>query len=452
MDTFSSRSRKLLAIAGLVLLAVLLAVPTAWAFDGRGGDVIVIAADEVVDDDLYVGANEFRLDGTVTGDLIVVGSTIEINGVVEGDLMAAGQSIVINGTVEDDARIAGYALVVGGEVLDDFIAAGFSLENESASGVGGDLLFAGYQALLAGDVTGGAQVAGGAVQIAGAIGRDVYVDVGGIEPGEEMPPGFPFVFMPDMPAVPSVPIGLTIDEGASIGGDLSYTANAQVAVPGGAVAGDIDFSRYVPDVEAKPEVKAPSPAALVLRWFVRQLRRLITLLLVGAAMMWLVPEWTRKVASIVEEQPLPSLGWGVVAIAAFLVGMLVLGMATVTLAVVFGLVTLGELAGRFITLGGIVMGAAGLGFTLTWAYVTKIVVSLLLGQLIFRLFKSPVAEHRWWPVLLGVVIFAIIAAIPLLGWLARLVTVLLGLGAVWLWGRDWLAARRAAPAAAEAEA
>jgi len=258
--------------------------------------------------------------------------------------------------------------------------------------------------------------------------------------------------MPDMPAVPSVPIGLTIDEGASIGGDLSYTANAQVAVPGGAVAGDIDFTRYVPDVEAKPEVKAPSPAALVLRWFVRQLRRLITLLLVGAAMMWLVPEWTRKVASIVEEQPLPSLGWGVVAIAAFLVGMLVLGMATVLLAIVFGLVTLGELAGRFVTLGGLVMGAAGLGFTLTWAYVTKIVISLLLGQLIFRLFKSPVAEHRWWPVLLGVVIFVIIAAIPLLGWLARLAAVLLGLGAVWLWGRDWLAARRAAPAATEAEA
>jgi len=452
MDTFSSRSRKLLAIAGMVLLAALLAVPTASAFEGRGGDVIVIKADEVIDDDLYVGAGTFTLDGTVKGDLVVAGGTIEINGTVEGDLMAAGQSVSIDGTVGDDARVAGYALVVGGAVGDDLIAAGFSLENESASGVGGDLLSVGYQALLAGDVTGSAQVAGGAVQIAGAIGRDVYVNVGGAEPGQEMPPGFPFVFMPDMPAVPSVPLGLTIDESASIGGDLSYTANAQVDVPGGVVAGDVDFTRYVPDVEAEPEVKPPSAIALVGRWFVRQLRRLITLLLVGAAMMWLVPEWTRKVASIVEEQPLPSLGWGVVAIVAFLVGMLVLGMATVLLAIVFGLVTLGELAGRFVTLGGIVMGVASLGFSLTWAYVTKIVVSLLLGQLIFRLFKSPVAEHRWWPVLLGVVIFVIIAAIPLLGWLARLAAVLLGLGAVWLWGRDWLMARRAAPVAAEAEA
>jgi hypothetical protein len=54
--------------------------------------------------------------------------------------------------------------------------------------------------------------------------------------------------------------------------------------------------------------------------------------------------------------------------------------------------------------------------------------------------------------LLGVLIFVAIAAIPVLGWLARLATVLLGLGAIWLWASGWLAARRPAPATAEAEA
>jgi hypothetical protein len=48
-----------------------------------------------------------------------------------------------------------------------------------------------------------------------------------------------------------------------------------------------------------------------------------------------------------------------------------------------------------------------------------------------------------------VLIFVIITAIPVLGWLAALAAVLLGLGAVWLWGRNWWMARRGTPAAAE---
>ena len=449
MNRFNTHGRRLLAIAGVALLAVCLAVPTARAFEGRGGDVIVIKADEVIDDDLYVGASEFTLDGTVKGDLVVGGGTIEINGTVEGDLIAVGQSIVVNGTVGDDARIAGYALSVGAEVTDDLIAAGFSLENESRSNVGGDLVFVGYQALLAGDVAGNVDVAGGAVEFAGTVGGNVAVDVGGAEPGAPSPAQF--IFMPNVPALPAVPAGLTVNEGARIAGDLQYTANVEADISAGAVAGETDFAQYIPEVEARPGVVAPSPAALVGRWFLRQLRRLITLLLVGALMMWLVPDWTRKIAGVVQAQPLPSLGWGVVAIAAFVLVMLVLVIATVLLAVVFGVVTLGELAGRFAVLGGIVTSTVSFGFSITWAYVTRIVISLLLGQLIFRLFKSTAAEHRWWPMLLGVLIFVIITAIPVLGWLATLATVLLGLGAVWLWGRDWLRSRKAAPVVVEAE-
>jgi hypothetical protein len=52
--------------------------------------------------------------------------------------------------------------------------------------------------------------------------------------------------------------------------------------------------------------------------------------------------------------------------------------------------------------------------------------------------------------LAGVVVFVIITAIPVLGWLATAAAILFGLGAIWLWARDWLQRRKAAPAA-EAE-
>lgn len=89
----------------LALLALGLATP-ALAFDGREGDNVVIDASEVINDDLYVGAENFTLEGTVKGDLVVAGAVITINGTVEGDLIAAGQAIIINGVIGDDARVA----------------------------------------------------------------------------------------------------------------------------------------------------------------------------------------------------------------------------------------------------------------------------------------------------------------------------------------------------------
>jgi hypothetical protein len=52
----------------LALLTLTFATP-ALAFDGRGGDKITIKVNEVINDDLYVTANEFALDGIVKGEL-----------------------------------------------------------------------------------------------------------------------------------------------------------------------------------------------------------------------------------------------------------------------------------------------------------------------------------------------------------------------------------------------
>jgi hypothetical protein len=43
-------------LIGLIVTGMLIAVPRVWAFESRGGDSVVIAADEVIEDDLYAGA------------------------------------------------------------------------------------------------------------------------------------------------------------------------------------------------------------------------------------------------------------------------------------------------------------------------------------------------------------------------------------------------------------
>jgi cytoskeletal protein CcmA (bactofilin family) len=145
---------KFIFFLGVVLLAVLLLVPSAWAGETLSGEEVVIGADEVIEDDLYVAANEVIVEGTIGGDLVAVGNSVTVNGTVEGDLIAAGQSVEVAGQVDDDVRIAGQALLLseGAFIEDDLIAAGYSLENEPESSVGGVLWYAGYQALLAGSV------------------------------------------------------------------------------------------------------------------------------------------------------------------------------------------------------------------------------------------------------------------------------------------------------------
>ena len=174
-------------LIGLICLVLFTLAPMALAFEGRGGDTVVIGADEVIEDDLYVGAGTFILDGTLKGDLIAGGSIIEINGTIEGDLIAAGQTVVVRGTVTDDVRIAGQALTLGddAQVGDDVVAVGFSIEGKKGSSVGGDFIYAGYQALLAGDVAEDVGVAVGGLQLSGSVGGDVKAEVG--EAGEGPP-------------------------------------------------------------------------------------------------------------------------------------------------------------------------------------------------------------------------------------------------------------------------
>ena len=103
-----SKFLKFFSTTAVLSVLLLTAVVPAYAFDGRGGDKVTIPASEVIDDDLYVGANEFVLDGTVNGDLISGGQKLTINGTVNGNLIAGGQTVVVNGT--DHRRCVGSRL------------------------------------------------------------------------------------------------------------------------------------------------------------------------------------------------------------------------------------------------------------------------------------------------------------------------------------------------------
>lgn len=437
-------------ILSLILLTVILlrlAAP-AQAMEGRGGDIVVIGKDEVVEDDLYIGANQVRLEGTVKGDLVAAGSLIivESTGIVEGDLIAAGQGVEIKGKVKDDVRAGGAVVKLsqGAQVDGDLVAAGFTIEIAQEAEVGEDMVAFASGVLLSGLVKGDAQVGAGGFQLDGQVQGNLNAEVG--RP-EDQAPFSPAMFMepvPGMPASPTVPGGLTLGPQARVGGKLTYTADQDVAGASAAAAGGV--TRNPIPVEQADGTPMPKPAETqadrAVQWVLELLRSMITLTLVGLLFAWLAPQLVRRGAEFIRAKPLPSLGWGLVVYAGFFFAFLVLLIAVVLLALVLGIITLGDLVGTTIGLG--VFSGVGLTLALkiTTSYISKILVGYLLGSLILGKLKPDWNEKVAWPLVLGVILVALLAAIPILGQLVTIVAILFGLGALWLLGQEWWQKRK----------
>lgn len=421
----------------VILLSILLCfvlVPPSHAIEVVDQGTVVIEAGEVIEDDLMVFTNELVMDGTIKGDLIVFASTAEINGLVEGDLMGAGQQIFLNGTVQDDVRMGGTIITLGEGALigDDFMAGAYSLESKVGSLVEGDMLMGVGQSRLAGDIGGNLWMSGGGLELLGTVAGDVQAEVGS---AADAPVFSPFAFMPDAPNVPSFTWGLTIDDQAQIGGDLTYTSPVAVTVPTNLVAGTVSFEQVVPDTTVVSEEVVVTPAQKVMNWFADVFRQSITLLLIGILMVWLAPHWTNKVAAYVQKKPLPSFGWGLLTVAAIFLAIVLIGFVMVLLALALGAMTFDGLASTVITSGLFIIFGLGLLFAFTVAFFAKIIVGVATGRFIFNLFNSKLAHSGYWSMALGVLLIVILTAIPWLGPLVSIIVSLLGFGAFWQEGR-----------------
>jgi cytoskeletal protein CcmA (bactofilin family) len=439
---------KLLSVILLLMLMVSLASP-AQAFTSREGTQVIIAQGEVVEDDLYAFANTIRVDGTIKGDLVAFGSLVTIGetGVVEGDLLAAGQGVVVNGTVKDDVRVAGAVLTIGdtAQIGGDLLAAGFSVETASGSQVGQDVVAAGSMVGLSGEVARNVQVAAGGVYLNSIVGGDVTAEVGA---KDAVARDFsPLIFMPQVAGMPQ-PIqisgGLTLGPDAQVAGDLTYTAPTQATLPAGQVAGGTTYNPMptpTPE-ELKAPPPPPTPAENTAKWLLAFLRNLATLLLVGLLLSYFTPGLLRKGSQMIQERPLPSLGWGILMIASFFFSLLVIFIVVVILAIILGIVTLGGLIATVIGAGFVAFSSITLAFNVVASYVSKILVGYLFGAMLFKRVKPDLVENRFWPAVVGILIFVILAAIPILGTIVNILATLVGLGALYLAFRQWFKARK----------
>lgn len=312
-------------------------------------------------------------DETVPHDLYVSGGRVQIDGTIQGDLVVAGGDVEIAGPVQ------------------------------------GDLIVAGGNVTVSGPVTGDVRAAGGMVQIEGDVQEDVLVTAG----------------------------RFTLDTGARVGQDLIFGAG-QAAVDGtvtGGVlgsGGNYSSSGTIGGTE-DVTINVDEGPTLVER-IIDQLRRYITIILLGLLLLWMAPRLFGAAARLLREQPLPSAGIGLATIAIIFIALFAMVLTIVIAAIALGWLGFGGLLAT--TVAGLLLAGGVLVFVtmVTAFYLADAVVGVTIGRWLLR------GEQATRPVLtllLGVLIVVVLTAIPYIGAVLQIVAVVFGLGALaWsLWRR-----------------
>ena len=158
----------------------------------------------------------------------------------------------------------------------------------------------------------------------------------------------------------------------------------------------------------------------------------MALIILGLLLVWLVPIQMTWAGQQIRARPWRALLNGLLV---FVFGWIVALLAIVVV-VVFAIflywVSLPDLAFLFGMIGLMTVGLAVSLFWLCIAFFSKLVVIDLVATMLFKRFLPKAAGSRVWPLLVGVLLYALLVSIPYLGFLIAVVTTLIGLGSIWM--------------------
>lgn len=365
-------------------MAAILAVPlVSLAAEFRFGEQTSTTASERISDDLYVVGGSITSAGSVEGDLVAGGGSIVISGPVSADVAAGGGNVVVLSDVGDDVRVGGGSVVIQGRVGDDVIAGGGQI-TIGGLGIGGDVAAGGGTVRIDAPVAGDVRISGGSVYINAPIGGAVNIEAD----------------------------TLTLGSRAVIAGTLTYKANKELKKEDGAVVrGEVIFE------ERKPQAVSVAAIAAVFSLFI--IGKFLALLVCALVIGLLFKRYSREAVAKAVERPLLELGRGLVVFAALPV-----------LSVLM-----------LVTLVGIPFGILGLIAFVAALLFAWIVAPIIVGSVVYQYFSKRDREVSWKTILAGVFLYSILGLVPLLGWLAQALLMLLSLGTTvaikWEIVRQW---------------
>lgn len=364
-----------LALIGAALL-VTGALP-AWAAEISASSTIIVRDGDIRRDDLYAGAINIIVLGTVEGDLFAFAAEeITISGTVTGSVVAIAPTVIVEGQIGQSLRAVTSDLRVDGEVGRDVVVTAWSVGLGEGASVAGDVFAWAVSMTTQGQVGGDLGGTQRSLSLGGAVAGNVDVSVS----------------------------SLTVVEDLAVTGDLVYRSEAEaVGLEQAAVDGVVVR-------------RTPLPPNIRIRALALFGRFTALVLLTGAALS-VAYAWPRRTAAAIEQAvATPVRAWwhGAAVMASPLV---IAAVGGVTLALAPPAASLPLLA-LFLP---VVLALIGLVAALS--LVAGIPAVGWLGGVLFK-------RLELYGALLGGSLVAGMAwVIPVIGWLVPLVVLPLGLGA-----------------------
>ena len=462
MERLVKKNSKWLIALSMVLILVLGAVGTVSAAEFPKGEII--PAGETIEDDVFISGENVVIDGNVNGMLFASGAKVTLNGTVTGDVLLVGETIVVSDTalIDGNLFIAGADLTMNGQVTGSVFGGssalelgasalvgrnmyygGFSLNTAEGSLISKDLFSAAYQGLLSGAIERDLSFTGAAVELNSQIGRNATLEIGNVEEATQSTSWIAVNPYISRYVDTVVQPGIRVSDSASIGGKLNYTSSVDVTNKLDAVTtGAIVYQTPVPyedqqnkngfNGNVKDFERRSIPGALFGAAALGIVRNFIKLFALGALALWLIAKPFKKMADAAYAEPLKAIGWGFVLIAIGFLAVFIVPLVFVLVGILLGFLSLGSLLYFWFGIVGTVLLLAFMVFFFAVFTLSKILAAYMLGKWLMKgLFKQE-TEKPWLNLLLGVFLYVLICAIPVVGWLAALTASLIGMGAFWL--------------------
>jgi len=428
----------------------------------------VVAAGEVVADDLFLAGDKVSMLGEVQGNLVTGGQEVVIGGTVRGDLIVgANRLVLLPGSVVEGNLFAGAASVrLEGEVQGsvflgsaylnveptasigaNFYSGSYALDLEKGAVIQRDLFAGSAQARLAGQVGRDVNLGAAAVSVEGKIGRNLKVDLG--DAAETDAPFQPNLFISDVPAgdIPAgVALGFNVAESAKIGGKLDYTSSLDLSAGiKSQPAGGVVFSTPVPGEgydnyrDNAYGFERAFAEKSVGDWFWNNAQLMLALLVLGLVVVYTAQKPLVAVANKAKAEIWTSFGWGLLIIPAVYLASIVVFIAIILLSLFLWAVTLGGFGFNVFAILSLALGLGMALFGFLIKYGTALAAVWLIGEFLReKLFPN---TGKIVALLLGVFVFSVLAAIPVLGGLFMVFVAFAGVGAAW----NLLVSRKSAP-------
>ncbi len=356
-----------LAVAALPALAAELIGPS------RDTGNVVISSQQQVKD-LYTAGGNVTINPDVLGDLVSAGGMVTVAGKVEKELILAGGTIVVTAPVGGHARIAGGNVTVSAPVGGDLVIAGGNINLTEKAKVSGDLLVAGGNVVVDAPIAGKINMIGGNLTINSKVEGGVTVQA-----------TQKLIFGPN----------------ADVVSEVSYKGASPAEISPTAKVGKVNYTKI-----ERRDFRSEARGILTLAFILK----LLAWFLAGLVAVRLMKNSVHGLVSGLKAKPWGNLGTG------FAVAVLV-PILTVLLLI--------SMVGYYL---GFVLGAAFLLALLLANLLASVAVGYWLLGYMNKPGESPVA---WQAVVIGVVVWQLLAWLPVIGWLAKCVAALMVLGIIY---------------------